>query len=336
MKSQFAFVSLVLIGIIFSAGCNDPLNINEPLSTNNPRTQNFMSIADKSSSVNSFEPNYSDEQAMSLTGSMNKELYPIKIGQKMKLVEKSLTITKDSSSALGTLVQKYDGKLTIEGSFQKPTIGINSRVDTTIHKSFSTSITRLIKFKKISNTGNDTVDWKIEAISLPVGGTLGNEIQIVKMTLTTQDGNNVVIDNPNSYFFQVGNEKKEKDDDDNHEFKIGFGTWGYGWKNLLTWYRKNQPVTLSVEVLSKSADPDLITVSYGASLNSNSKSKDKFNLISSIQQGDMFKKVYERKWYTHSFAARMHAVVNALPRTSAYDTDASVEEKTWGIPYRIK
>ncbi len=339
MKRQYVFLSFFFVSIIFAAlmsGCKDPLGINNPRSVNSSDTQKFMKIADKSSSVNSFTPNYTDDQAMALAGSLAKELYPIRIGQKMKLVDKSLILSKDSTSALGTLIQNYAGELTIEGSFQKPTLGINARVDTTIHKTFLTTVTRMIKYNKVSNTGNDTLDWKIYAISLPNGGTDGDNIQIVKMTFTSQDGSDVVIDDPNNYFFQVGDEKMENDDKDNHDSEMGFGNWRHGEKNLLTWYKKNQPVKFSVEVLSKSSDPDLLTITYGAKMHGNSKLKAKFDLVSSVQEGIYYKKVYERKWFTNSFQARMHAVINAMPRSVAYDTETSVEEKTWGIPYRVK
>ena len=172
MKHSNIFLSLYLIPIIsvlLFSGCKDPFDMNGPENATSSDTQKFMMIAEKSASVNSFTPNYSDEQAMALSGSLQKDLYPIRIGQKMKLVDKSLTLTKDSTSALGTLIQKYDGELIIDGSFQKPTLGINARVDTTIHKTFSTSITRIIKYKKVSNTGNDTLDWKVTAVSLPNG-----------------------------------------------------------------------------------------------------------------------------------------------------------------------
>ncbi|KAF0139233.1 MAG: hypothetical protein FD122_3433 [Stygiobacter sp.] len=349
MKRYSAFIvsfTVIIITALAVNGCNDPFDINEPQSVNSSETQKFMKIAESSSSVNSFTPNYNEEQAMALAGALGKNLYPIRIGQKMKLVDKSLTLVKDSTTATGTLVQKFDGQLIIQGSFQEPTIGMNSHVDTTITKNFSTTVTRKIQFKKIANSGNDTIDWKVNAVSLSSGGTAGDNIQIVKLILTTQDGTEVVIDDPNTFFFKTGKEKKykdhdedeeeEMDDNDNHGFEAGFSIGEHGWKNLLTWYRKNQPIKLTVEILSRSADPDFITVTYGAMMYGNSRSKEKFNLVSSNQEGSYYRKIYERKLYTHSFAARMHAVVNALPRNVVYDTDTSVEEKTWGIPYRVK
>lgn len=329
----------IVVIVIMVNGCNDPLEINEPQSVNSSETQKFMKIAENSSSVSSFTPNYNEGQVMALSGTLGKDLYPIRIGQKMKLVDKNLTLIKDSTTATGTLVQKYEGRLIIEGSFQPPTIGIHSRVDTTIQKTFSTTITRMIQYKKVANTGNDTLDWKVDAVSLPYGGTTGDNIQLVKITLTTQDGTEVVVEDPNAYFFKAGKERKydnDDEDDDNHGFENASGFGGHGWKNLLTWYKKNQAVKLTVEVLSKSSEPDFLTVTYGAMMNGNTGTKEKFSLVSSVQEGTYYRKVYERNWYTHSYATRMHAVINALPRSVVYDTETSVEEKTWGIPYRVR
>jgi len=342
MKRRFAFFSLLLLTITFAviiSGCKDPLDVNDPHAGNSIESQKFLKIAESSTSINSFTPNYSDEQAMELAGAMAKDLYPIRIGQKMNLVNKSLTLVKDSTTATGTLALEYEGTLTIQGSFQPPTIGIRTHVDTTIQKTFSTTITRMIQFVKVDSTGNDTLDWKVNAISLASGGTTGDNIIIAKIILTTQDGTEVVIEDPSAYFFKIGKEKDHDDDDeddDNHDFKAGFGVWSHNWKNLLTWYRKHQSVKLTVEVLSRYSDPDLLTVTYGAMMNGSSKSKEKFDFVSSTQEGLYYRKVYERKWYTDFHATRMHAVVNVLPRSVAYDTETSVEEKTWGIPYRVK
>lgn len=341
MKSLYSipFFLTLLLAAFFVEGCKDSVDITSPASVNNSQTQTFMAVAERSASINSFTPNYNEEQAMTLAGSLAKDLYPIKVGQKMTLIDKSLTLTKDSTTAVGTLVQNFEGKLIIQGSFQQPTIGLNSRVDTTVEKTFNTTITRKIKFERVKFTGNDTLDWKVAAVSLPNGGSEGTNIAIAKIRLTTQDGNEVVIDDPNSYFFKVGKERPEDndaEDNDNHDFDEHLRGWGQNWKNLLTWYGKNQNVKLTVEVLSASSAPDFLTVTFGAMMNGMDKKKNKFNLVSTTQEGLLYRKVYESSCYTKSNAVKMHAVINAMPRNAVYDTDTAVEVKTWGIPYRVR
>lgn len=344
---SLAFViTAAIFLIVIGSSCNDEIGIVES-GVNKNLSQALMKVADNSPSINSFTPNYNEEGAMSFSGTLGKEIYPIRVGQKLKLVDRNFSIVKDSTTATGTLVQKFEGQLIIAGSFQKPTIGINSRVDTVIQKPISTTITRQIKFQRVANTGNDTTDWKIVGISLPVGGTTGNNIQIEKLTLTAQDGSTVEISNPNTFFFNVGKDKKDdndsddkddndSEDDDGKKFGFGAGLEMRGWFGLHTWYKRNQHVKLTVEILSSASDPDVLTITYGAMTNGNFRTKEKFELKSSVQDGAYYRKIYERNWLVPSHQGKMHAVINALPRAVVYDTDTSVEEKTWGIPYKVK
>jgi hypothetical protein len=340
MRRNFILAAASILLTTFFAlfnGCKDPVGVQEPNSTSESKA--FMKLADNSPSVTSFTQNYNEEAAMNMSRSLGKDFYPVKVGQKLDLTFKSMTIEKDSATAIGTLTQKYEGKLFVAGTFQKPTMGVNSGVDTVIVKPFSTTITRMIKFERINNTGNDTLDWKITGISLPVGGTDGDAVSIQKITLTAQDGSEIVIDNPNTFFFDVGKDKNydfDKESENDMSYGFGVGSKVHFWKKLFTWYRKNQNVNLSVEVLSTSSDPDLLTLTYGASMNGKFRTKEKFDLVSTVQEGNLFRKVYERSWRTNSNAGRKHAVINALPRYSVYDSDSVVVEKTWGIPYKVQ
>ena len=58
---------------------------------------------------------------------------------------------------------------------------------------------------KVDVTGDPQKDWRITAVSLPQGGTLNPAAKIVKITLTPEEGDALVIDDPNSYFFDKGN-----------------------------------------------------------------------------------------------------------------------------------
>ena len=343
MKKQkiLSVIAVAAFMIVSLFGCKDP-GISDPYSGANANHSGFMQLAAKSTTVNSFQPNYNEQQAMALTGSMGKDIYPIKIGQHMKLTDQNLTLVKDSTTATGTLVQKWSGTLVIQGSLVKPTVGVITHVDTTVEKPFSTTITRIIKYERIANTGNDTTDWKIVAVSLPNGGTEGTDVQISKITLTAQDGSTLEITDPNQYFFNVGSDKDGTDDDDYKEFNNGlsmrfgaeFGT--HGMRGLFTWYRQNQPVKISVEILSTSSDPDFLTITYGAEKDGRFRTKEQFDLVSSTLQGSYFKKVYEKDWYTNPYPGIKHAVINVFPRNVVYDTDTSVQEKSWGIPYRVQ
>lgn len=337
IKSLIVMSLAALLFVVVISACNDPIGVEEP--SHNNEVKAFMKLAENSPSINSFTPSYSDEDAEMMSQRLAKDFYPMKVHQKFTLTDKSLTLEKDSTTAICTYVQKFDGTLILAGSFQKETIGVKSRIDTVIEKSFSTTITRLIKFDRIDSTGNDTLDWKVSGVSLPAGGTEGDEIVISKITLTARDGSELLIDNPNTFFFDVGRDKNHDFDDDEENlesFGFGIGTKIKFWKKLHTWYNKNQYVKMSVEVISNTEDPDVLTITHGASMNGKHKSKENFELVSTVPEGDLFRKIYERTWKTDSRAGRKHVVINAIPRLSVYDSESPVVEKTWGVPYKVQ
>ena len=102
---------------------------------------------------------------------------------------------------------------------------------------------------------------------------------------------------------------------------------GHGWRRFFSWFHKNQNVTIDLEVLSAFSDPDVVTLTYGATMDGMYRTKAKFDLISTEQEGLFFRKIYQIKWRTHSHAGRRNVV---------YDTDSTVVEKTWGIPYKVQ
>ncbi len=346
MKLRLVFITslVIVVGILLNIGCSDQVSINDPLDPNSPTAKALLKITDSSPSVNSFTANYSEDGSTDFSGTLGKEFYPFKIRQNLTQTNRTLTLVKDSTTATGTLVQEFEGELIIKGTFQKPTYGVHPGPDTTITKPFSTTITRFIKYEKVSDTGNDTVDWKIVAVSLPAGGTAGEDVQITKLTLTAQDGSAVEITDPGAYFFDVGKDRynvddSDEDDDDGRYFGMSAGGNGWGWNfwlKLWTWYKRGQEVTLTVEVLSTSSDPDILTITYGATKYGSHKNKYNFELTSNVQEGNLYRKTYEKGWKVPSYGGRMHAVINAVGRNSAYDSDAAVVVKTWGIPFKVK
>ncbi len=341
MKSRiyFPIILTTLIFLVAAIACQDQSGINDPFQSSDRTVSALKKITDSSPSVNSFTPNYNEGGAMQYSGMLGKDIYPVRVGQKVKLVSKDLSIVKDSVSATGTLVQHFEGDLEIAGSFQAPTVGMNQRVDTVIHKPFTSTITRYLKYKKMSNTGNDTLDWKITSVSLPFGGTETTNIIISKLIITPAQGTSVItINNPAEYFFTVGKDKDKVDDndeEDNEKMELEHMLQISGDFKLSTWFKKDEDLKLRVEVLSQSADPDVLTITYGAMMNGEHRTKYKFDLVSSAQEGIFYRRVYERSWKMQPYGGRMHAVINALTRSSVYDTNAGVEEKTWGIPYKV-
>lgn len=382
VKSRFAgkrsisyllSLSVIALFLLAATGCNQEGAIVDPAQNQNLNVA-LQKVTDNDESIKSFKPNYNEEQAMSFLGVLGKEIFPLRVGQALKLVDRNLTIQYDTETALGTLVEKFDGVLIISGSFKQPD-STNKRApaDTVIRKQFSTVITRLIKYTKVSNTGDNLVDWKVAGVSLPAGGTETDNIQISKLTLATQDGKTLEITNPNEFFFDrgfmngygmgsngnggmgggMGNNGSGgmgggMGSNGNGGMGSGMGSNGNGngmgsgmlsngTRGMSAMFGSRQPIKITVEIISKYEAEDFLTLTHGAMMSSNSgRVKEKFELKSSVKEGSNYKKTYEKVWLTNAHGGFMHVVVNAVPKQVVFETSTQVEEKTWGFPYQIK
>ncbi|MEW6701862.1 MAG: hypothetical protein AB1298_04015 [Bacteroidota bacterium] len=364
--SYLLSLSAIALFLLTAAGCNQEGAIVDPAQNQNLNVA-LQKITDNDESIKSFKPNYNEEQAISFLGVLGKEIYPLRVGQALKLVDRNLTIQYDTETAIGTLVEKFDGVLIISGSFKQPEPNKPTPTDTVISKKFSTVITRLIKYTKVSNTGDNLVDWKVAGVSLPAGGTETDNIQITKLTLATQDGTTLEITNPNEFFFDrgfmngygmgsygnggmmgggMGNNGNGGRGNNgnggmgsgmgNNGNGMGSGMLGNGTKGMSAMFGPRQPIKITVEVISKYEAEDFLTLTHGAMLNGLNRVKEKFELKSSVQEGSNYKKTYEKVWLTNAHSGFMHAVINALPKQVVFETSTPVEEKTWGIPYQVK
>jgi hypothetical protein len=310
IKSKKYFIILfAFLSIIWLVGCSKS-NIVES-DDNLTDKQALEKILEDDESAASFEPNYNEEEAMDfILGKTTTLIYPIKVGQRMILISKNLNIQQIGDSAIGTLTKTYDGILFIAASFDpsKP------QVDSVFKKSFSTTITRKIIFKKIASTKRKLDNWKIEAISLPEGGTLTSNIEITKLTITLSGGEILEITSPNEYFL--------------------FRSPGK-WKQLPV-LNRGESTKVKVEVKSAYADTDFVTLTYGADKKGLHRSKRKFELISQSFDGQFYNKVYEQTYTTHQWVGHYHAIINAMPKQVIYDDTTPVESNSWGLPYFVR
>ncbi|MEG8990741.1 hypothetical protein VJY32_13310 [Ignavibacteria bacterium 4148-Me] len=332
LKSSLSFFSLILIFTLIIA-CEDKNFITEPDSSASIKSA-LEKITYSDEILNSFVPNYNEEQAMSLTGQLSKTLYPIKIGQVVKLVDRNLQIEYGADTAVGKLTLKFEGELIIMGSFNDKRI----IPDTIVKKPFTSIIARIIKYAKVDSTGDNLVDWKIIGSSLAEGGTETNNIEITKLTLTTLDGKSVTITSPNEFFFDFGRRgyaagidtSKNNRQGLNNRIKVKIN-------DLMPFFGRKQPVTITLEVKSIYEKPDFVTITHGAMVSAGMyRTKEKFELKDTQFDGTYYIRTYEKTWLTHLHPGFIHAVINLLPDKSVTDTDYPVEEKTWGLPYVIK
>jgi hypothetical protein len=307
------FLPLMLMAFLtFFAGCQDDASV---LSTDQMTTdkQALEKIADQDSVLASFDTNYNEEGEMDVLSKVSTEIKPFQVGQKMRLVNKTLTVNFVGDTAYGLITKSFEGVLYIRGSYD-----LNAAVpETLITKAFSTVVTRKIMFIKVANTDIPENNWRIAAISLPQGGTLTQGIDITKFTAFLPDGDTLVINSPNDYYL-VRN-------------------WGFWWR----WHHVpainfGQDVLLRVELNSNYADDDFVTVTFGADKFGMYRTKKEFILVSSTQNGNTYSKVYEQTFSSHRFPGFYHAIINAMPKQVVNDDAAPVEIESWGIPYYIK
>lgn len=298
---------LLSFGIFLAAtGCsNSALSPND--STTNADQAALTKIVDEDSSLQSFIPNYDEDSAMQIIG-INSQIYPIRVGQHMTLVNRDLNITVDGDTAYGALTKTFDGTLFILASLDSA-----HTQDTLIQKHFTSVINRNLIFRRFAHTDNPIRDWKIIAISLPEGGTQSENIMINRLTIKIPDSQQIVIENPTEYFLGRGN---------------------YFWRKL-PFIRRNEPVHIKVELTSAYADTDFVTLTYGARWRGEHRTKRLFELTSSVQNGNKFNKVYEQNFTSSQFPGFYHVIINALPKQVIFDDNAPVESNSWGIPYFV-
>ncbi len=309
-KFNPAIAAFLMLFILI--GCSND-NIVNPDEENLSDKEALLKIVDEDEVLGSFELNYNEEDVLGFLGKVNTEIFPVRVGQRMRIVNRNMDITIVGDSAFGKLTKTFEGILFIAASYDSLVPG-NPNVDTLIQKPFSTTVTRNIVFKKIDNTSFPKRNWRITAISLPEGGTLTENIKIKELTVFLPNGDTISVTSPNDYYLS-------KDP---------------GFKRLIPIFSRNQDVLVRVKVQSLYEVEDFVTLTYGAHKGDLVRAKRKFELIDSQFDGQYYQKTYEQTWRTRQFPGYKHAIVNALPKQVLFDDASAVEENSWGIPYYVK
>jgi len=308
LKNLLAIFTALMLALMI--GCKDsPTDVVDNSEPNSDQ-EALLKIADEDSSLASFETNFNDEDLMSLA-KVNTDIYPFRVGHKVRIVNRNLNVEFEGDSAIGTLTKTYEGVLLIAGSYSDTA----TVPDTILQKPFTTTVTRTLIFVKIANTAKPLLNWKLAAISLPEGGTGSANIEIQKVTVSIEGQDDLVIENPNEYFLN---------------------RWRKWWREIPVLHM-NQPAKIQVVVKSAYADTDFVTLTYGADLRGSHRAKKKFELVSSTPDGNGFyTKLYEQTYKANPFRGFFHAVINAFPKQVIFDDASPVETNMWGIPYIVK
>ena len=300
----------ILIFASFFIGCQDE-TIVDPIDSEPTTDQGALErIVDEDSSLSSFDYNYNEEGLMEFLGKTNQEIFPFRVGQRMRLVNRNLNIEFEGDTAYGLLTKTFEGVLLILASYDPEA----TEGDTLIEKPFTAVVTRNIIFVKTDHTPHPLRNWKIAAISLPEGGTQSPNIDLMKLTAYLPNGDPLVITSPNDYYLK---------------------RW-HGWWRQIPIISIGEEVHVVVEVYSLYEEEDFVTITFGANRFCHHRAKKLFEFVSSTPNGEGFDKVYEQTFTAHQFPGFYHAVINAMPRQVIFDDSTPVEAEAWGIPYFIR
>lgn len=308
-----AMVSVVFTGsiILLFSGCQDPTSV-ESADQNISEKQAIINLLNEDSAIVSFEPNFDEGGTMQILGKISAEIYPLRVGHKMKLTNHNVDVNIQNDTAYAFITNTFDGQLFIAATYDPN----STEPDTVIKKSFTSVITRNAILVKRNNTRFPRLNWKVAAISLPEGGTLNPGIDITKLTVYLPE-DSLIITSPNDFYLYR---------------QPGFhGKW-----KPFPMMPTQQDVMLKLELTSAYPDTDFVTITFGADHLGMNRIKRKFVLVSSEFNGTNYEKVYVQTFIAHRNPGFFHSVINAMPLHVIKDDSTPVEMVSWGLPYFVR
>ncbi len=309
-KKLSIFATLLFSIIIF--GCNS--SVNEPDYLDDVILNELITSEE---SVSNFDENFDDGDATSfILDKVQTDLYPIKVGRRITRIERTFNKEVVGDSAKVLVTTKYSGFLIIAGKFNPITPGdTNYLPDTIISKPFVETVKRNVTLIRTNSRNDRNRGWKLQTISLSEGSTSVKNIQLTKVELLISGREPLVITDPlNTYFF-IGDPKRDFPE-----------------------RKRNESVTLRVYLTSDSPEEDFVTITYGRKIAGQTyRVKRKLHLVSSVQNGDKWDKIYEGNWnifVMHPFG-RFHSIINSVTNETIFSVEGSVSSSTWGIPYKV-
>lgn len=312
MKQKiFLLLAALIIPLIIlscKSSVNEPDYLDEAILT---------SLIDNEEAIYNFYENFDDGDATSfIVGKIQTDIYPIKVGRRITKIERSFDKQVVGDSAKVTITSKYTGYLIIAGKFTRINPGDTTYLpDTIITKPFIETVKRNVTFIRTNSRNDRNRGWKLQAISLPEGSTSVKNIQINKVEAVIPGRDTLIITSPLDTYFFIGDPNKD-----------------------LPTRKKNEDIVLKVYLTSNSPKEDFVTITYGRKIAGQTlKVKRKLNLVSSVQVGDRWEKVYQGNWniFVAHPVGKFHSVINAVTNETIFTVEGFVSSSTWGIPYKV-
>ena len=98
-----AFLTLMILALFVR--CQDEMVVDPGDTEPTTDKEALEKLVDEDSSLTSFDYNYDEEGVMDFLGKINTTIYPFRVGQKMRLVNRTLSIDIQDTIAYGTLTK---------------------------------------------------------------------------------------------------------------------------------------------------------------------------------------------------------------------------------------
>lgn len=322
MKKTFAVLwgGLALIGLLV-AGCskdNTGPADNAPTGVSNEASARaYYAMNDEF--VKNDEITFDDQEVAPTDygtfGKIDAAITPLRWGRFVQQVVR--TVVRDTVLPGDTIAFVHVHK-EITGVFR--ILGLNGVGDTVrVAKPFVDNSDRNIIFRRFARqTERYWMNWVPVATSLVDGGTIppNNQIDITKVQLFLPNGDTVTVTDPLNTYLR------------------------YRWLFRLQGPQTDVPqldpaahVVVQATVVSASPDTDLVALRYG--VGTFQKRRFRMHLISEVNNGGTYTRVFEGAFYVHFHRGFFHAGVDAITRGTLFDDTVPYSANWWGIPYRV-
>ncbi len=317
-NSKLVLPFIIIWLFMFISACNQENSLLESELDRNPDVETIKKIIEEDESLETFDLNYNEEEAMDFVlGKKTEELFPLKVGQKMKLVDKALEVEFNGDTAYATLTKTFDGVLFIIASRDSLSNFWNTKDLNLYKKLFTTTIKRNIILVKKEGADSSIINWKLKSTSLPVGGTLTENIKIEKVKVYLPDGKVIEVDDPLNYYLARD----------------------FSFREIVPIIKQQEEIKVEVTIKSAYKELDFVTFTRGAIRGrKHLRNKKRFEFVegSEIFDGTYYHRTFVGNWQVNQFIGHKHVVINAIPWGVIKDSKAPVESSTWGIPYSVK
>ncbi len=318
-KTRLMVLFMLFVTMFLLTGCSEDSGIVNNTATSDKEA--LLNVVEGDPDIQSFEPNYDEGAEMTLMmGKVDQTVYPIRFRRNMKLISRDIEMTVAGDTAIGKVTKVFEGTLTLALSYDEAAMGDTSAIDTTITKTFTSTVTSMVIFEKRPSRGpqDDSTkqfrDWRVKAMSLPEGGTATQLAEIKKVEVFFANNDSLSITDPNSYF--IGRDKRMRKQIPN--------------------LNRGEASQLRVTVVSAVADTDMVVLNFGRHIKGGLLGKRRLTMVSSIFNGTAYEKVYTLDWTTNQFPGSKHAIISVMPMNVLTDNATAVTSNAWGIPYIVK